>query len=121
MPVVRIDALCECEGCQKRFGVEVEIASVLKDFDDFEALVREEIRNGNANCYTWGVRGRQTVDRMALSYQATIQADLMLCDVCSKKCDDLPIEGNLTLEQVHQAILGYEGEDDDIDDEDEGD
>jgi hypothetical protein len=45
----------------------------------------------------------------------------MLCDVCSKKCDDLPIEGNLTLEQVHQAILGYEGEDDDIDDEDEGD
>jgi hypothetical protein len=68
MLVVRIDALCECEGCQKRFGVEVDLASELRGYADFEALVREEICNGNANCYTWGVRGRQTVDRMALSY-----------------------------------------------------
>ena len=118
MPIVRIDALCECEGCQKRFGVEVELASELKDFTDFEALVRETIRNGFANCYTWGVRGKQTIDRMALSYQATVQADLLLCDVCSRKCDDLPIEGDLTLAQVHEALGVYDGFEDEEEDED---
>jgi hypothetical protein len=111
MPVVRMDALCCCEGCGKRFGVEIDIAEELKDgFNpDFESLVRETIRGGQATCYTWGVRGKATVDRMSLSYQATIQADLMLCDVCSRKCDDLPIEGNLTLPQVNKA-LGLPGE-----------
>lgn len=106
MTVVRIDALCECEGCGKRFGVEVDLAEALKDGDnaDFEALVRDTIRGGNATCYTWGVRGKATVDRMSLSYQATIQADLMLCDLCSRKCDDLPIEGNLTRAQVNKAL-----------------
>jgi hypothetical protein len=106
MTVVRIDALCECEGCGKRFGVEVDIAEALKDGDnaDFEALVRDTIMGGQATCYTWGVRGKATVDRMSLSYQATIQAELMLCDICSRKCDDLPIEGALTLEQVNKAL-----------------
>jgi hypothetical protein len=55
------------------------------------------------------VRGKATVDRMSLSYQATIQADLTLCDICSRKCDDLPIEGNLTRAQVNRA-LGLPGE-----------
>ena len=111
MTVVRIDALCECEGCGKRFGVELDIGDDLKDGDnaDFEALVRDTIMGGNATCYTWGVRGKATVDRMALSYQATIQADLMLCDICSRKCDDLPIEGALTRAQVNEA-LGLPGE-----------
>lgn len=106
MTVVRIDALCECEGCGKRFGVEVDLAEALKDGDnaDFEALVRDTITGGNATCYVWGVRGKATVDRMSLSYQATIQADLMLCDLCSRKCDDLPIEGNLTRAQVNKAL-----------------
>jgi hypothetical protein len=106
MTVVRIDALCECEGCGKRFGVEIDIAEELKDGDnaDFEALVRDTIMGGQATCYTWGVRGKATVDRMSLSYQATIQADLMLCDICSRKCDDVPIEGNLTRAQVNKAI-----------------
>lgn len=106
MPAVRIDALCECDGCQKRFGVELDLAEDLKDGDhaDFESLVRETIRNGNSVSYTWGVRGKATVDRMSLSYQTTIQADLMLCDTCSKKCDDLPIEGNLTRAQVNRAL-----------------
>lgn len=106
MTVVRIDALCECEGCGKRFGVEIELAEALRDGDnaDFEELVRDTIRGGNATCYTWGVRGKATVDRMSLSYQATIQAELMLCDICSRKCDDLPIEGDLTRRQVNRAL-----------------
>jgi hypothetical protein len=33
-----------------------------------------------------------------------VQADLLLCDICSKKCDDLPIEGALTRRQVNQAL-----------------
>jgi hypothetical protein len=111
MSVVRIDALCECEGCGKRFGVEVEVAQELKGgcYADFEELVRDTISGGNATCYTWGVRGKATVDRMSLSYQPTIQAELMLCDICSRKCDDLPIEGNLTRAQVNEA-LGFPGE-----------
>jgi hypothetical protein len=106
MTVVRIDALCECEGCGKRFGVEVDVAEDLKDGDnaDFEALVRDTIMGGNATCYPWGVRGKATVDRFSLCYQATIQADLMLCDHCSRKCDDVPIEGALTRAQVNKAL-----------------
>lgn len=106
MTVVRIDALCECEGCGKRFGIEIDLAEKLKkgDYADFEALVRDTICGGNATCYTWGVRGKATVDRMPLSYQATIQAELMLCDICSRKCDDLPIEGALTRAQVNVAL-----------------
>lgn len=104
MPVVRIDALCRCEGCDKRFGVEIELAADIGNVDDFEELVREEIRGGNATSYTWGVRGKMTVDRLPLSCQPTIQADLMLCDRCSKLCDDLPIEGALTRAQVEKAL-----------------
>lgn len=106
--VVRIDALCCCEGCGKRFGVELELAEELKggDYADFEALVRDTICGGQATTYTWGVRGKQTVDRMPLSYQVTVQADLVLCDICSKKCDDLPIEGALTRAQVNRALTG---------------
>ncbi len=103
MPVVRIDALCACDGCAKRFGVELELASDLGDHIDFEAVVREEIRNGTAG-YVWAVRGKSTVDRIFLDYQPTIQAELLLCDVCSKKCDDLPIEGDLTRAQVNTAL-----------------
>jgi len=76
---------------------------------DFESLVRETIREGQCNCYTWGVRGKATVDRMPLSYHTTIQAGLMLCDICSRKCDDLPIKGALTRAQVNK-ILGLSGE-----------
>jgi hypothetical protein len=106
MSVVRMDALCECDGCQKRFGVEIDIGfnfgnSVYADFDD---LARDTIRGGQANYYTWGVRGKATVDRLSLSGFPSIQADLMLCDECTRKCDDLPVEGNLTLAQVHQAL-----------------
>lgn len=106
MPVVRIDALCQCEGCGKRFGVELELAEDLKDggHADFEALVRETIRGGLGPFYSWAVRGKQTVDRVALSYVPTIQADLMLCDICSKRCDAVPIEENLTREQVNDAL-----------------
>jgi hypothetical protein len=106
MPVVRIDALCQCEGCGKRFGIEVDIGRGLnnKEFPDFEALVREEVRNGLSPGYVWGVRGKATVDRFSLSYSVTIQGELLLCDVCSKKCDDLPVEANLTREQVNEAL-----------------
>jgi hypothetical protein len=106
MAVVRIDALCECEGCAKRFGVELDLSNTLKDgpYEDFEALVRDTVRGGGATCYTWGVRGKATVDRIGLSYSVTIQADLLLCDVCSRKCDELPIEENLTREQVNEAL-----------------
>jgi hypothetical protein len=106
MPTVRIDALCQCEACNKHFGVELEVAEDLKGgaYEDFEALVRDTIQGGNANFYTWGVRGKQTVDRLPLSHRPTIQADLMLCDRCSKICDDLPIEGALSREQVERAL-----------------
>lgn len=108
MPVVRIDALCVCEGCEKRFGVELDTAEDLKggDHTDFEALTRSTIQSGQATTYTWGVRGKATVDRISLSYHVTIQADLMLCDDCSRKCDELPIEGPLTREQVNE-VLGF--------------
>lgn len=106
MSAVRIDALCECEGCGKRFGIELDLGEDLRDgeYKDFEALVRDTIRGGSCVSYIWGVRGKATIDRMSLSYQPTIQADLMLCDVCSKKCDDLPIEGALTRDQVNEAL-----------------
>lgn len=106
MAVVRVDALCECEGCQKRFGVELELAADLKnDFpEDFEMMAREEIRAGNGTYYTWAVRGKQTVDRVTLTGYPTIQADLMLCDECTKKCDALPIERNLTRVEVNGAL-----------------
>lgn len=52
MSVVRIDALCECEGCGKRFGAELDIGEYLGDLAvdnaDFEALVRDTIRGGTA-------------------------------------------------------------------------
>lgn len=69
MPAVRIDALCECEGCHKRFGVELDLAADLKGGypKDFDEMAREAIRGGQADCYTWGVRGRQTVERFPLS------------------------------------------------------
>lgn len=106
MPIVRIDALCECEGCQKRFGIELDMGESLLagEYVDFDDMVRETIRGGNTTHYTWGVRGKQTVDRLPLSYQPTIQAGLMLCDVCSKKCDELPTEGALTREQIEEAL-----------------
>jgi hypothetical protein len=106
MAVVRIDALCECEGCAKRFGVELDLSGDLRDgfFEDFEALVRDTVRGGNATCYTWGVRGKATVDRIGLSYSVTVQADLLLCDICSRKCDEVPIAEALTRDQVNEAL-----------------
>jgi len=106
VPVVRIDALCECEACSKRFGVELEVAQPLKDgiHTDFENFVRDTINGGQANFYTWGVRGKITVDRLPLTYRPTIQAGLLLCDRCSKICDNMPIEGALTRAQVEKAL-----------------
>ncbi len=106
MPVVRIDALCQCEGCSKRFGIELELAEDLKDGEhaDFEALVRDTINGGNTTSYTWGVRGKATVDRHPLTGPPTIQGDLMLCDRCTKICDALPIDGALTRAQVEKAL-----------------
>jgi len=104
MAVQRIDALCECEGCQKRFGIELDVGETLADYADFEALARETIRGGQSNVYTWGVRGKNTVERFPLPYWPTIQGDYVLCDVCSKKCDDLPIERNLTRAEVEKAL-----------------
>lgn len=109
MAVVRIDALCECDGCQKRFGVELELAEEVSDFLDFQEIVEETVRGGQCNCYTWGVRGKATIDRMSLSYQVTVQANLLLCDECSRRCDALPIDGDLTRAQVNEA-LGLRGE-----------
>jgi hypothetical protein len=107
MPVVRMDALCECEGCGKRFGIEVDLAS--PTHGDFDALVRELVLSGQTTHYTWGVRGKATVDRLPLPYQPTVQGGLLLCDVCSKICDEFPVRGDLTLEQVYKA-LGIIGE-----------
>jgi hypothetical protein len=102
--VQRIDILCECQGCQKRFGVEIETSCGLSNYKDFDAVVRDYVLGGDATCYTWGVRGKQTVDRFGLSGSPSIQADLLLCDVCTKKCDDLSIEENLTRKQVNEAL-----------------
>ena len=106
MGVVRLDVLCMCDGCAERFGVELEIATDLKggDYADVEEWTRDTIRGGNATCYKWGVRGKHTVDRLPLTYPTTIQGGLMLCDVCSEKCDNLPIEGDLTLAQVNRVL-----------------
>ena len=104
MPVVRMDALCECEACSKRFGIEIELATETSEFEDFEDIVRAAIKEGNTTHYVWGVRGKATVDRLPLPYRPTIQGDLMLCDRCSKICDDLPIEGALTRAQVEKAL-----------------
>jgi hypothetical protein len=100
----RLDAFCQCEGCGNHFGIEISLSHNMKAFDDFDSLAREEIRNGLNPGYRWGVRGKQTVDRMPLSYSVTIQADYMLCDVCSKKCDDVPVERNLTKLEVETTL-----------------
>ncbi len=104
MGVVRIDALCMCDGCAKRFGIEIEVAEVLKDHEDFEHLARETIRGGQLTSYTWGVRGKQTVERFPLSCHPTIQGGYMLCDVCTKTCDDLPGDHNLTRIEVEKTL-----------------
>ena len=108
MPVERVDILCACEGCGKRFGVEIETSEALKGghYDDFEDMTRWYIRGGNATCYVWGVRGKQTVDRLSLSGHPTIQGDLMLCDICTAKCDtiDVPEDRNLTVEEVYDTL-----------------
>lgn len=104
MGVVRVDVLCMCDGCAERFGVEVERAETLRDYDDFDALVAETICGGNCTCFKWGVRGKATVDRLPLTYQATMQGGFMLCDVCSKKCDEAPIKGDLTKAQVLETL-----------------
>lgn len=65
MTVMRIDALCECDGCQKVFWIELDTATDLgDDIYDFESLVHETVRAGNPISYVWGVRGRSTVDRL---------------------------------------------------------
>ena len=104
MGVVRIDVLCMCDGCAERFGVELDMATDLKDYADVEEWTRDTIRGGNATCYKWGVRGKHTVDRLPLTYSTTIQGGLMLCDVCSKKCDDVPIDSDLTRAQVDRVL-----------------
>jgi len=104
MAVVRIDALCECEGCSKRFGIDLDLASELNAALDFEDLVRKTITGGQADFYTWGIRGKKTIDRFPLTGFPSIQANFMLCDECTKKCDAFPIEGNLNREQVRDAL-----------------
>lgn len=110
MPAVRVDILCECEGCHKRFGVEIDdIAEPLKGgrYDNFEDMVRWYIRGGNAPYYTWGVRGQRTIDRFPLSRQPIIEAGLMLCDECGRKCDDFPVEPEdraLTRAEVNKVL-----------------
>lgn len=99
MAVVRIDCLCECEGCQKLFGVELPLTAKVTDWDE---AVKKEVREGEAICYKWGVRGKATVDRMALDYYVTVQGGLLLCDDCSQKCDE--VEGDLTQEQVEKIL-----------------
>jgi hypothetical protein len=117
MPVVRVDCLCECDVCSKRFGVELETTEDFSKIESFEELVKETVRSGNPICYTWGVRGKQTVDRFPLSYSVTIQGEMLLCDECSRKCDDYPEEGALSASQVFAAVRGeldafYDEEDD---------
>ena len=103
MGVVRVEVVCECDGCGKRFGVELETSEDLQLYKDFEQLTRQVIKDGAAG-YEWHVRGKHTIDRISLNYQPTIQGGMMLCDVCSKKCDALPIDVNLTEQQVIEAI-----------------
>ena len=111
MPVVRVDTLCECDGCGKRFGVELEVGEDINQYDSFEELVKETVRSGHTVCYTWGVRGKQTVDRFPLSYHVTIQAEMLLCDECSRKCDEYPVDRNLTRDEILKA-LGHDLEED---------
>lgn len=108
MTILRVDVLCECEGCQKVFGIEVDhadIDQIGQVYPNLEAALRDSVLGGNPTCYTWGVRGKHTVDRLPLTHQVTIQGGLLLCDECSKACDDLPIEGSLTREQVDEVII----------------
>lgn len=108
MSAVRVDILCECEACYKRFGVEIDLAEDWKGghYKDADDAAREYIRGGNAAYYTWAVRGKQTVDRVSLSCAPTIQADLMLCDICTAKCDavEVPEDRNLTRAEVNKAL-----------------
>lgn len=107
MPVEYLDAACKCDACGKPFRVEVEAATKLTPYldQDLETIVRDNLVAGNARAYTLGIRGKHTLDRFDLDYQATLQGGYILCDVCSRKCDDAPIEGALSKEQV-EDILG---------------
>jgi len=115
MPLVRVDALLACDGCSKRFGIEIDTAF---DFapcgvtHDLEYAVRETIMGGGIGAvgYTWGVRGTKTVDRFPLSGFPTIQGDYLLCDECTRKCDDLPIEEPLTKAEVEKVLGINQGE-----------
>jgi hypothetical protein len=104
MSVVRVDALCECDGCQARFGVEIDLAREFKDFSNFDHMVREEVLNGNGTYYRWAVRGKMTVDRVRMQAAPTIQGGFLLCDNCSIKCDAMPGDDDLTREQVLAAL-----------------
>jgi hypothetical protein len=84
--------------------MELDIGDNLSEFKDFEGIVRETVLNGTAAAYTWGVRGKQTVERFPLSYNVTIQGGYLLCDVCSKKCDQTDTLSSLTREQVEACL-----------------
>jgi hypothetical protein len=110
MPLVRLDALCACEGCYKRFGIELDIGRNLADeswLGNFDAVVREEIASGRDDGYVWGVRGQKTVERFGTG-SVSIQGGLMLCSECTKKCDRDPRD-TLDLAAVRE-ILGMEEE-----------
>jgi len=104
MPIARIDTLCECDGCGKRFGIELDITYSPSEFDSFEELVKETVTECFAFCYSWAIRGKETVERFPLDYSVTIQAEMLLCDECSRKCDEFDVVGELTLDQVLEAI-----------------
>lgn len=109
MPVIRIDASCDCEACGKRFGVEIPVTDPVANnyFADFEGVVRDIIRSGNGHYFEWIVRGQRTIDRSGLSYQPTIQGGLMLCHICSQKCDEAPFEDALTESQVREILCSH--------------
>lgn len=104
MSVLRIDARCECDFCHKPFIVEIEPNETIQAFSDMEAIVRKAILAGEKG-YTYGVRGQKTIDRFHFDYPVTIQGGLMLCDECSKICDQID-SVDVTKEQVEQALLG---------------
>ena len=122
MPLEGIDARVICDGCGKKFFVELDMTD--NPGSSPEDWVRETIRGGQSPGYVWGVRGKHTLDRFQLDYNVTVQGGLMLCDECSKKCDDAPIEGNLSVDEV-KAVLGLITDEDFIEaellDEDEDD
>lgn len=122
MGIVRIEATVECDGCGKRFMVDVEPSKrclfgvdqetgAAQGFVDASELAVESVRGGEWHEII--VRGQRTIARETTGDgSCSVQAGLCLCNECTAKCDAVPtvgaagehVERSLTEAEVRKAL-----------------